>query len=139
MPPRRFTLQEAENLLPRLTDVLSRMRTLKAQHDRLERELALVAIKSASNGHDVDIESRQRQAGLQQIAQQINGLIEDIQEIGCEVKGIEEGLVDFRTLLAGREVYLCWKLGEETIDWWHDLDTGFSGRQRLPERLQPPE
>ncbi|MGH7488523.1 MAG: DUF2203 domain-containing protein [bacterium] len=51
--------------------------------------------------------------------------------MGCELKGVDEGLIDFPSEREGQTVYLCWKLGEERIEWWHELDTGFAGRQRL--------
>jgi hypothetical protein len=51
--------------------------------------------------------------------------------MGCELKGIEEGLIDFPSPREGRTVYLCWKLGEDSIGSWHELDTGFAGRQPL--------
>lgn len=131
MAVRRFNLDEAEDLLPELTDLLSSLQELKQRHDHLQQQGARAGIKSHSNGHDVDMDSRQAQAGLQEVAQQINALLEKVLALGCEVKGIEDGLVDFRSLVDGREVYLCWKLGETAIDWWHDLDTGFAGRQPL--------
>ena len=54
-----------------------------------------------------------------------------ISERGILVKGIEPGLVDFPSLKDGREVYLCWREGEAQIDFWHEVDTGFPGRQPL--------
>ena len=56
-----------------------------------------------------------------------------IQETGCVVKDLDEGLVDFPSLIEGEEVYLCWKLGEEHIDFWHGVDEGFAGRKPLDE------
>jgi hypothetical protein len=56
---------------------------------------------------------------------------EDINELGVEIKDLERGLCDFPSLRDGRVVYLCWLLGEDSIEWWHDTDTGFSGRQPL--------
>ena len=57
--------------------------------------------------------------------------MEAIHALGCELKHVDQGLIDFPALREGREVYLCWRLGEPTIGWWHDLDTGFAGRQPL--------
>ena len=64
-------------------------------------------------------------------AAEVNSLIERVNELGCEVKDIDEGLGDFRTGSDGRDVYLCWKLGEPDIRWWHELETGFAGRRPL--------
>ncbi len=131
MAYRHFTLQEAERLLPRLTELLLKMRELKSEHDRFQRTIAELALKLRSNGHAVNDELRQAREGMEQTGGDINALVEQVHELGCEVKGIDEGLVDFRTLMEGREVYLCWKLGEERIGWWHDLETGFVGRRPL--------
>ena len=87
--------------------------------------------KMRGNGHLVDAELKEAQAGLEQAAEGVNSLAEEVHEMGCELKGIEEGLIDFRAEMDGREVYLCWKFGEGRIDWWHELDTGFAGRQPL--------
>jgi hypothetical protein len=68
------------------------------------------------------------------IAQEINALLKDIAELGVEVKDPDRGLVDFRTKLRGREVYLCWQLGEgNRISYWHDLEAGFAGRKLIED------
>lgn len=59
-------------------------------------------------------------------------LLRDIADLGIQVKDLDSGLVDFPHLREGEEVFLCWKLGEDTISYWHELDTGFSGRKLLP-------
>lgn len=57
--------------------------------------------------------------------------LDAIEETGCQLKDIETGLVDFPTLYLGREVYLCWKLGEKGISFWHHIEDGFRGRQPI--------
>ena len=59
--------------------------------------------------------------------------VERLQAIGCEVKSIEEGLIDFPHWRKGQEVYLCWKLGEQDIEYWHETDAGFAGRRKLAD------
>jgi hypothetical protein len=61
----------------------------------------------------------------------IKAAVEKIQEIGCQLKDIETGLVDFPTLYHGKEVYLCWKLGESSIGFWHHVEDGFRGRHAI--------
>ncbi len=56
----------------------------------------------------------------------------ELSEAGIQVKDLEAGLVDFPHLRQGEEVFLCWKLGEETIGYWHELESGFAGRKLLP-------
>jgi len=131
MAPRQFTLEEAESLLPRLSVLILELRTRKEEYDRHMRRVEELGQKMRGNGHLMDAELKEAQAGLEQSAEAVNGLAEQVREMGCELKGIEEGLIDFRADMDGREVYLCWKFGEERIDWWHELDTGFAGRQPL--------
>ena len=57
--------------------------------------------------------------------------IDELEELGVELKDISRGLIDFRSMMDGREVYLCWLLGEEEVGHWHELDAGFAGRQSL--------
>lgn len=134
MPPRRFTLEEAESLLPLLTGLLLEMRELKIQHDRLQERLAEVGAKTRSNGHDSGNEASEVEQEIAEKATGVNRMMEQVHELGCELKGIDEGLVDFRAVREdGREVYLCWKLGEPGIEWWHDLDSGFAARRPLGE------
>jgi len=134
MAARRFALDEAEALLPYLTGMLSKMQDLKLEHDRIQRRIAKLELKTRSNGHEIAPDIREARESLQSAARELNALVEQVHSLGCEIKGIDEGLIDFRTEMAGREVYLCWKLGEERIEWWHELETGFGGRQHLPER-----
>jgi hypothetical protein len=66
-------------------------------------------------------------------ARKINACLVELEQVGCEFKGFEEGLVDFHGKLDDREILWCWKLGEDRITHWHELDAGFQGRQPIPE------
>ncbi len=66
------------------------------------------------------------------IARQINEFMLELEQIGCVFKGFEPGLVDFYGKLDGKEIFWCWKQGEERIDHWHELETGYAGRQPVP-------
>ena len=61
----------------------------------------------------------------------MRGLLGEIQQLGIVVRDVDRGLIDFPAILEGREVYLCWQLDEDGIGFWHDLESGFSGRQSL--------
>jgi hypothetical protein len=63
--------------------------------------------------------------------EQINDRLQKIQELGVLVKDIEMGLCDFPHLHEGRVVYLCWKLGEPEVGWWHEVHSGYASRQPL--------
>lgn len=133
MPPQWFTLEEANALLPRLSEILAQTREAKAKHDELEELVEGYAERTSSNGHVVEKELNEARQELAQANAEVKSLIEKVHEMGCELKDIEQGLVDFRAEREGREVYLCWRLGEPDIQWWHELDAGFAGRQRLEE------
>ena len=65
--------------------------------------------------------------------QRLDDLVHRILATGAEIKDLNSGLLDFRALRGGREVYLCWKHGESAIEFWHELDTGFAGRRPIEE------
>ena len=134
MPPSQFTREEAEELLPRLTELLVEMRERRTEYNRFAAQAVELSDKMRGNGQLAQADSKTAQEGLEQAVAALNGLAEQINELGCELKDIDQGLIDFRTEMDGREVYLCWKLGEERVDWWHELDTGVAGRQPLDQR-----
>ncbi|MEX0683443.1 MAG: DUF2203 domain-containing protein [Dehalococcoidia bacterium] len=129
--PRRFTREEAENLLPRIAPMLEEIRELKRQHDEHLEAVNALQGTVKTNGHSLDVEMTRSSQGLQQATAALNVLIARVNQLGAEVKDIEMGLIDFRGERGGREVYLCWKLGEERIGWWHELDTGYASREPL--------
>lgn len=127
---RLFTLDEALALLPTvrqlLTEVLGAKRNLDARSAELDRLLGL----TGGNGHlAADVASTRQ--GVRTAATTLESLINELDGLGVELKGIEDGLVDFPSEREGRVVLLCYRLGEDTIAWWHEVDTGFAGRQPL--------
>jgi hypothetical protein len=131
MVARRFTLDEANSLLPRLSQLLPQIQESKSKHDRLQEKAAEYAHLMSSNGRIIEKELNETRQELAQAAAEFNDLVKRVQEMACELKDIEQGLIDFRTEREGREAYLCWKLGEPDIRWWHELDAGFAGRRPL--------
>ena len=129
---RLFTQEEAESLLPRLVPLVIRLQELKRKHDRLQETAAGLGQRSRSNGHALNDEPQRSRQDVASTAEAMNELIEQITSFGCEVKDLSLGLLDFRTVLDGDEVYLCWKSGEPRIEWWHELNAGYSSRKRLP-------
>ena len=128
---RTFTLEEATSLLPRLTEILTEMQEKKRRVDNVRQEIVGMTKTASGNGHLVSQDVRDRQKTAQELIEQLNKLGGHVKEMGVELKGIDEGLVDFPSEREGRTVYLCWKLGEDAITTWHELDTGFAGRQPL--------
>lgn len=131
-PPRRFTLEEAQSLLSRLAPLLWEMREKKQEHDTLRGRLDEARQAVRSNGHGVETQISSTQTAIREAATRVNEIVERVSKLGCELKDINLGLVDFRHVRDdGHEVYLCWKLGEADIEWWHELNTGFASRQPL--------
>ena len=128
---RLFTLDEARQTLPVVRDLVIAMRERKHEFDRHREAYELLNGRTGDEaGRFGDALSRHRTA-LEQLAAEIQGILDQVQEHGVEVKGIDQGLLDFRSERDGRVVYLCWMLDEPDIAWWHDLDTGFRGRMPL--------
>ena len=128
--PRTFTIEEARALLPEVRSLVQALRDAKQQLD-LQRSLVQAAGEHAGgNGHGPrDAVGAQREA--ERLVTEMQASLDRITELGVEIKGIDEGLADFPSIREGRTVYLCWRLGEDDIRWWHELDTGFGGRQPL--------
>lgn len=132
MEQRLYTREEAEALLPTLTPLLIELRDAKRAHEAGEEQVAALLVKVGGNGHRVDHERiAALKAELDQIKARVRDLYGQVASTGVEVKDIEQGLIDFYAEREGRIVYLCWRLGETGIDFWHDLDAGFAGRQPL--------
>jgi hypothetical protein len=131
MPPRLFSRDEAEQLLPQIAPLLWKARQLKQEHDEWQAKLAALQAQARGNGHGIDGELGRSRQGVEQTAAAVNEIVERVTKMGVEVKDVELGLVDFRSEIDGRVAYLCWKLGEENIGWWHDLDTGYAARKPL--------
>jgi hypothetical protein len=70
---------------------------------------------------------------MQGLIDQMAAGVARIDALGLTLRDIERGLVDFPALVSGRQVWLCWRVGESAIGWWHDLETGFDGRRVLAE------
>lgn len=129
--PRYFTLEEANRLLPRLRELMARLQERNVELERRQEGLLSLARLAAGDGLAQEREADQARRAVEEATDEINALVEEVQALGCEVKDPERGLVDFRAWHEGREVYLCWRLGEERIAYWHDLQAGFAGRQPL--------
>lgn len=142
MSEKYFNRQEAEQLLPMLEPQLQDVRRQKQKIDALRAELAKAASRIMVLGGSFPpyAELARQKAESDQATRQLQETVSKIQETGCVVKDLDLGLVDFPSLLKGEEVYLCWKLGEERIGYWHGIEEGFAGRKPLDESgpAEPP-
>ncbi len=131
--PDYFTRNEAESLIPRIAPVLREIQRLRRAHLAHDEALAADRAKVLGNGHLPPDKLREHQQGSATAQQRIAHLVRAITEMGILVKDPDTGLVDFPTQRDGREVYLCWRLGEPRIAWWHEVEAGFAGRMPLEE------
>jgi hypothetical protein len=134
---RYFTLAEAERMLPKVEERIREALFIKAEHQRADDEIRATTKRIfLSGGASVD---RNHISGLKRTrdsaATRLQEVCEGIQELGCLVKDLDIGLLDFPTLYRGREVYLCWRLGEDRIQYWHHIEDGFRGRQPIDEEF----
>jgi hypothetical protein len=127
-----FTLEEATALLPTIRPILERIITLRARLERTERDIVSLHWKARTNGHaDHQGSFGEGNTARTDLMAEINAELVKIHELGVELKDPALGLIDFPSMREGRIVYLCWRLGERAIEYWHETDTGFAGRQPL--------
>jgi len=138
-PHKYFTVAEANRTLPLVKVIVGDIVTLAQDvKDRQERLRELRARRPAARkGTDAYSEEvHQMEEELEADVERLRGFIDELGKIGVELKDPLIGLVDFRSLMDGREVYLCWRHGENEVEYWHELDAGFSGRHSLLERSE---
>jgi hypothetical protein len=130
---RFFNLLEAEKLLPRLDPLLRSIAARKGEYETAEAEIKAISARITLSGGM--LVSHEKVAGAKRkkeaAARSLAAAVREIQELGCLLKDADIGLIDFPTLYHGREVYLCWKLGEPEIGFWHPVEDGFRGRRPI--------
>jgi len=126
---RVFTVEEANRTLPLVSriveDIVRDYARWKEKVDAFEVEVARTPRGETGS------EALRLEQEAQVLAAEIERCVGELSELGIEFKGFDIGLVDFPGERDGRPVYLCWRLGEAQVDYWHDAETGFAGRQPL--------
>lgn len=122
-----FTIDEANRTLPLVRRIVS---DAVRDYWRWQEKVRRYEEVSASRKLDQpDEEAEQLERETLQLAQDIEGYVAEIRQLGVEMKGLDTGLVDFPAEVDGRQVLLCWQLGEDSVRFWHEPDAGFAGRQ----------
>ena len=136
-----FTVEEANQMLPLVRDIVEDIVALfRDVHDRRERLSRVRQLPGASARDEKSVyneELLQIEEDLDKDITKLEGYVDELQRLGIELKDFVSGLVDFPSKMDGREVYLCWRLGEDEVAFWHELDAGFQGRQSLLEGSVP--
>jgi hypothetical protein len=130
---RHFTPEEANAALEQVRPLVEQMVAHRRAHvEALERQEELEGRIRGNGGGIPPAELAEAAAEVDRQARDLSRAIDDIVELGVEVKDLDEGLVDFPALHRGETVLLCWQLGEEEIAYWHSPQDGFAGRRPLP-------
>jgi hypothetical protein len=122
---KHFTLKEARARLPELRRIFQ---DAYRRRDAAQKADAELGEKVKQTGADAGGE---KVSGLMMDMLQLNEQLRRVQEMGVQIKDFDRGLLDFPHIRDGREVFLCWELDENDIEFWHDIDTGYAGRERL--------
>lgn len=129
--PKYFTTDEANRTLPFVRRIVSDITSLYPDWRELVSRYELAAAQAKPEwGESPDQLALRSQ--IEDIARRITAYLAELEAVGCVFKGFQEGLVDFYGKLDGRDVFWCWKQGEERIEHWHEIEAGFAGRQSVP-------
>jgi len=118
-PRRRFSLDQANRSLPLVKRIVADIVRTHGDAAKLQQRM--------ERGSKRDQPAMQLQ--LEAAMHKLEDYVDELSEVGCELKDYQMGLIDFTGRHQGRDVCLCWRLGEDRILYWHELDTGFAGRQ----------
>lgn len=137
MPQITFDLKQAELLLPRLEQLLrgamEQKTRLTESGQELTRQMERIVLAGGCQVNVSSIAHTKRQKD--ESAQRLQQVVEEIESTGCLLKDLDIGLVDFPCRVAAREFYLCWKLGEPSIHFWHNTDEGFARRKPIDDQM----
>ena len=126
-----FTVAEAERTLPLVRRIVADVTTLYPEWRDLVNRHELLAAQSnpewGESPEQLDVQRR-----IEDVARQITEYLEELDRVGCVFKDPQAGLVDFYGKLDGRDIFWCWKQGEDRIGHWHEIEAGFAGRRPLP-------
>jgi hypothetical protein len=121
---RHYTVEEARALLPQVRRWLQQLTQLRRQFQECESHLS----GPLSAGADCGGERVNR---LARTTVDLRSILQEFERREIQIKDLDRGLVDFPAVLSGKEVFLCWEQDEQDIEFWHDLDAGYAGRERL--------
>ncbi len=123
--PRSFTLAEANAALEIIKPLMEKVQKIRQEIQTQQPETWEVIKRSAGNGGNPEM------SRMVKSFDQLDQLVHRILDVGVEIKDLNTGLLDFPALRNGQPVYLCWKSGEDKIEFWHEMDAGFAGRQPI--------
>ena len=127
---KQYTLEEANAMLPLLRSILRDVTTLAHElRDRYERIVRMQKAEGLDKAHEEEVQ--QLTVEFERGQEKMHEYELELEKLGVELKDYYTGLIDFRHMKDGEEVYLCWRLGEPEVAHWHHLDAGVAGRQKI--------
>lgn len=121
---KHYTRDEARALLPQVRQWLARLAEVRDKFGKCETRVASLL----ATGHDIGGETPNTWVKL---LCQMKKALNEFRKRDIQIKDLDRGLIDFPAIIGGKEVFLCWEQDEDDIEFWHDLDTGYAGRERL--------
>ncbi len=131
--PRLFTLEEARLTLAQVRPAVEEMTAQKARLDQLRAMVAMAGDRRPGGFYGGSAITDYAGLAAAQTVRLLNRIVHELVAAGIEIKDVDRGLIDFRSVQDDRIVYLCWMAGEPELDWYHELAAGFSGRRPIPE------
>jgi hypothetical protein len=128
---RFFGIDDANETLAEIKPLLEQLRSDRAEVAQIQAELQRERPTNGSAEHAEQIADRQTE--LRHVVRRMQQAVNEIDALGVTLRDIGTGLIDFPALANGRPIWLCWRLGENDIDWWHEQNVGFDHRQPLSE------
>lgn len=133
-PMKIFTVEEANNFLPKLSVMLLELQKKRDAISALELEIDVAELVAEKDESGVAQSLNGKVEEYNRAVNRFYGIIDEIHETGCVLKDVDLGLVDFYGYHKGRMVYLCWKMGEPQVSYWHEIGHGFIHRQPIAEK-----
>ncbi len=130
-----YTIQEANDMIPRLTALLREMQSRGPQLAQIGAKQVAIKRKIATNGHHAESDDATLKREERPVEQAIRSSLGLLAEWNIQLKDLQRGLIDFPAMRDGEMVYLCWELGESEVGYWHNINTGYSDRQPLDDRI----
>ncbi len=121
---KHYTRDEARALLPQIRHWLKQLAALRRKLSECDQRLS----RLMSGGNDVGGDTVNRWV---RVAADAKATLAEFQRREIQIKELDRGLIDFPAILNGKEVFLCWEQDEDDIEYWHDLESGYAGRERL--------
>ena len=128
---RLFTIEEANQLLPVLTELIRDLQEKRDQIAKIEVEIDTLELVANCDQKTGAHEFERLMAKHRQMVDQFYTIVDTIHSHECFLKDADQGLIDFYGVLDGRVVFLCWRLGEGQVSFWHEVTEGYAGREPL--------